>query len=170
MSELVHPEFPLRITAKIWNAAFRRLDIPRYRNFFTGGLTQSEVEELLLLEAFTPPALGVILGPIETQEHPSQRKDQVTQIELHIVWRPPRRPRDVQGALRARVIDDLRVTLSEDFGQLKDEDGQLLTEALTRFRRLQPLVAVPRGAPKYLLDRVRVDYRSFVGPDFQFEG
>ena len=62
------------------------------------------------------------------------------------------------------------MTLSEDFGQLRDENGELITEALTRFQRLNQALAVPRGNPQYLIDRFRVAYQSFVGQDFQFEG
>ena len=168
---MIFPQFPRRITAKVWDAAFHRLDMPRYRDFFTGGLSQSEVEDLFLLKSFKPPALGVQLGPIDLDAKASMRSNQTTVIELMIVWRPPKEPRDVQGALRARVIDDLRVTLSEECGQLRDvETGELLTEALTRFQRLSPVIASPRGRPQYLLDRVRVAYQSYVGPDFQFEG
>lgn len=165
---MIHPEFPARITALVWDAAFRRLDTETYRSFFTGGLAKAEVEDLFLGASFTPPALGVCLGAIDHDPLAGEAADQTTVIDITIVWQPPARSRDTADDLRARVIDAIRATLSADYGRLTDPEGAPLTEALLRFQRLQPVEAVPRGKPQYLLDRLRVAYRSLVGPDFQF--
>lgn len=98
----------------------------------------------------------------------SQRANRATVLELVIVWRPPARPSDTQDELRALVIDDLRATLSEDFGQLRDPEGELLTEASRGFSALSPAVAMPLKRPGYLVDRLRMAYQS--GADFLFEG
>lgn len=74
-------------------------------------------------------------------------------------------------ALRGRQdLFLLKVTFSQESGHLRDENGELITEALTRFQRLAPAIAIPKGNPQYLLDRFRVAYQSCVGPDFHFEG
>lgn len=165
---MIHPEFPARVTAKIWDAVFRRLDVERYRAFFTGGLTKSEIEDLFLAPAQTPPALGVCLGALDHEPLAGDTGEQTTVIDLVIVWASPAAAHSTDDELRARIIDDLRATLLEGHGRLLDPEGAPLTEALTRFQRLLPAEAVPRGAPQYLLDRMRVAYRSCIRADFQF--
>lgn len=167
---MIHPEFPERITWKVWKAAFRRLYIPRFRSYFTGGLSLEEVEDVFLATSFTPPALAVTLGAIDDTPLASQHSDQTTVIGMVIIWPAPLRPRDVQDGLRPRILDDIRATLKEDYGRLRDQDGSLLTESLTRFQRLQPVEAVPRIKPQYLRDRLQVAYKSHVLADLTFEG
>lgn len=167
---MIHPEFEARITWQIWQAAFARIDLPRFREYFTGGFAMAEVEDLFLADSFTPPALGMTLGAIDLDPLASQHGDQTTVIEISIVWPPPLRARDVRDGLRPRLLDDLRATLLLDYGQLRTPEGELLTEGLTRFQRLPPVEAIPRVKPQYLLDRLRVAYRSHVLSDLNFEG
>ena len=164
------PEFPKRITAKVWRAAFSRLDIPKFREFFSGGLAMAETEDIYFFDSWTPPALLMLLGPLDLDPLASGRSEQTTVLEIVLAWSRPRSPRETGDELRPRVLDEIRATLAADHGVLIDDEGQRVTEALTRFQRLPAVVGVPNANPQYLLDRLRVAYRSIITPDFQLEG
>ena len=174
---MIHPEFPRRVTAQVVDAVYQRISaVGRYQAFFTGGIVKAEIEDLFFLHlaagsasGLEPPALAVVVGPIDVDPLASQRSVQTTVVDLVIAWPPPD-PCAAAEDLRSRVLDDLRATLQEGYGQLTDENGAPVSEALTRFQRLNPALAVPRGNPAMLVDRVRVGFRSWVDSGFRFEG
>ena len=160
---MIHPEFPRRITAEVWEAVYQRiLSDERYQRLF-GEILKADVEDAVFAGTFTPPVCAVTLGPIDLDPMASGRSNQTSILDVVLIWPIEARSDDTNDDLRARVLDDLRVLLTP---ALQNEAGEWITEALTRFQRFESGV----WSAEFLLDRLRVVYQSYLTAELMFEG
>lgn len=167
MPELVpYPELGEALVALQGAALLRKLrDDPALAAFFNGGIEDVEAETLLLQGGVQANFLGVALGPLtEDRTGNAQYATQTVAFDLFVVTKIEQ-TRGTNGWLRARVVNHVaRVLQAEDEvagvgGVLTDPEGNLLTEALTRFERLD-FTGRLRNDPSLIVTPLRVVYTA----------
>lgn len=166
------PEFPPKITEEIAFAILRKLQgSQELTNYFVGGITDAEEEDLYLQGSFTPPSLVVLIDSVDIEPLPTDQTNRTTVTEILMIHplataKPGHvlKPATSQKYIRSRLVSFIEVLLMQNHGVLEDESGECITEALTRFQRIGP----PTLFPGQLRTRIRVAHQSYVTTELEF--
>lgn len=105
--------------------------------FFDAGIVPLEVEQLFLEKSsLRANTLGVSIGPqVERRIGTAQLAELEQAIDLFLLTSSSD-ARTSTSWLRPRVVARIKSLLQEEGGVLRDPEGNLIAEALTRFERL----------------------------------
>jgi hypothetical protein len=121
-----------------------------------------EMASLLRTETIQPsPCLALsILADEERETTSGYGATYTTVVQLALVTAPPARWGDTADLLRSRIVAQIRRIIRREGGVLRDPDGVLLTEGVTRIQRVQ-LDATPLPS-NLLLTLINVEYHSAI--------
>jgi len=137
---LPYPEFELDVVASIGDAALvaLRSDAELLAFFATGGgIVEIESERISIdVSSVKAPLLGVSLGPVRERRIGNDDYTELAVALDLLLLTPYENARGTQRWLRPRLVNRIKARLAANHGQLEDAEGNLLTEALIEFERL----------------------------------
>lgn len=104
-------------------------------------ILDSEIETGFVGGGFTSPTLLVAIDEMEEVPQPSGVSELTTTLRITLIT-PLRNTPGTQGFLRARMVDEIKTALfGEEFGLLRNANGDRLTESVLTFGRVgEPLI------------------------------
>jgi hypothetical protein len=159
---IVYPALPWSLDALILFALRKRiLADPPLRTVFQreDQVPVLEMAEVLRTETFSAvPLLGLcLLADEERDTLSSYGSSYTTVLRLPLLTQTAAAWSDTQDLLRSRIVAQLRRVIRQDGGALVDDDGNPLTEAVTRILRV-PMDATPVSG--FHLTVIDVEFKS----------